>query len=269
MDNIKLSIITVNFNNREGLNKTIHSVTTQTCHDFEWIIIDGGSTDGSKELIEQNKEHISYWCCEQDNGIYNAMNKGVMKANGDYCLFLNSGDYLHNENVIENVTPYLKDNDFIAGSTVYVKEDGLSSIGHPPRQMSAFHIVNYTLNHQSLFIHTELLKKRPYREDLRIVSDWEQQVYEIVLADATFLSIPYIISNYMEGGFSFIHDSLLHEERKKVRHELFSNCMLGAILGDNNMKAIANHIEYGTIQYKLSLFAIRTIRKICTLFHIK
>ena len=80
---MKLSIITVNYNNREGLQRTIDSVVSQTFRDFEWIVIDGGSTDGSKELIKQYADHFSYWVSEPDKGIYNAMNKGILKATGE------------------------------------------------------------------------------------------------------------------------------------------------------------------------------------------
>ena len=97
---MKLSIITINYNNCDGLQKTIDSVIAQTWRDFEWIVIDGGSTDGSKELLEQYKEHFSYWCSEPDKGIYNAMNKGIAKANGDYLNFMNSGDAFYEKMMI-------------------------------------------------------------------------------------------------------------------------------------------------------------------------
>lgn len=89
---MKLSIITINYNNKAGLQKTIDSVIGQTWKDYEWIIIDGGSTDGSKELIEQYQQYFAYWCSEPDKGVYNAMNKGIAKAKGEYLNFMNSGD---------------------------------------------------------------------------------------------------------------------------------------------------------------------------------
>ena len=98
---MKLSIITINLNNRDGLQKTIDSVVSQTFRDFEWIVIDGGSTDGSKELIEQYADHFSYWVSEPDKGIYNAMNKGIKVAKGEYLQFLNSGDWLVDEKALE------------------------------------------------------------------------------------------------------------------------------------------------------------------------
>ena len=84
---MKLSIITINYNNKAGLQRTIDSVICQTCKDFEWIVIDGGSTDGSKQLIEQYQSHFAYWCSEPDNGVYHAMNKGITHAKGEYLLF--------------------------------------------------------------------------------------------------------------------------------------------------------------------------------------
>ncbi|MDR2910496.1 MAG: glycosyltransferase [Bacteroidales bacterium] len=95
---MKLSIITINLNNVAGLQKTIESVVKQTFTDYEYIVIDGGSTDGSADIIKQHANKITYWVSEPDKGIYNAMNKGIRVAKGEYCLFLNSGDWLINSN---------------------------------------------------------------------------------------------------------------------------------------------------------------------------
>lgn len=94
---MKLSIITVNLNNRDGLKRPIDSVVSQTFTNYEWIVIDGGSTDGSRELIEQYSNHFAYWCNEPDKGIYNAMNKGIAHAKGEWLQFLNSGDVLYSK----------------------------------------------------------------------------------------------------------------------------------------------------------------------------
>ena len=87
---MKLSIITINYNNCDGLRKTIESVIAQTTRDFEYIVIDGGSTDGSVDVIKEYADYIDYWVSEPDKGIYNAMNKGTRAAHGDFLLFLNS-----------------------------------------------------------------------------------------------------------------------------------------------------------------------------------
>ena len=123
---MKLSVITINFNNKEGLAKTIVSVVGQTTRDFEWIIIDGGSTDGSRELIENNSDYITYYVSEPDKGIYNAMNKGIVASHGEYLLFLNSGDYLYNKDVIEQVIPLLRDKDIYVGRINSIGKDNAS-----------------------------------------------------------------------------------------------------------------------------------------------
>lgn len=96
----KLTIITINLNNKAGLQKTMESVFAQNFTDYEYIIIDAGSTDGSKELIEKNQNKLVYWVSEKDEGIYNAMNKGIAKAQGDLVVFLNSGDYYVSDNLL-------------------------------------------------------------------------------------------------------------------------------------------------------------------------
>ena len=99
----KISIITINYNDLKGLQKTFNSVVNQSNKDFEYIVIDGGSSDGGKEFLEQNSDKLAYWISEKDSGVYNAMNKGIKAAKGEYLLFLNSGDFLVDDNVIEKV----------------------------------------------------------------------------------------------------------------------------------------------------------------------
>ena len=86
---MKISIITINYQNLEGLKKTVQSVINQTYSNIEYIVIDGNSEDGTKEFLESQDSNIEYWISEPDKGIYNAMNKGILKAKGDYLLFLN------------------------------------------------------------------------------------------------------------------------------------------------------------------------------------
>ena len=89
---MKFSVITISYNNAEGLRKTMESVFSQTCADYEFIVIDGGSNDGSVDIIKNGEQKLSFWCSEADKGVYNAMNKGVSHAKGDYLIFMNSGD---------------------------------------------------------------------------------------------------------------------------------------------------------------------------------
>ena len=107
---MKLSVITINYNNKEGLKKTIESVVSQIYQDFEYIVVDGGSTDGSIDIIREYDKHIDFWISEPDRGIYNAMNKGIKFSHGEFCLFLNSGDCLLSSTSISQVFPLIPRN---------------------------------------------------------------------------------------------------------------------------------------------------------------
>lgn len=111
----QISIITINYNNASGLRKTIKSVIEQTHNDYEYIIIDGASNDSSKDIIQEHQQYIHYWCSEKDTGIYNAMNKGIQKASGEYLLFLNSGDALNDSMVLSDIQKLLSGEDIIYG----------------------------------------------------------------------------------------------------------------------------------------------------------
>ena len=113
---MRLSVITINMNNRKGLERTIKSVVCQIFADFEYIVIDGASVDGSADVIREYADKIHYWISEPDTGIYNAMNKGILQAKGDYCLFLNSGDALYTTTVLEEVFNQNFSEDIIIGN---------------------------------------------------------------------------------------------------------------------------------------------------------
>ena len=114
-----LSIITINYNNRLGLLKTMQSVVEQSYKNFEYLIIDGGSDDGSLEDILNYEHCLSFWCSEKDKGVYNAMNKGIVKATGEYLLFLNSGDFLLDNQTLSKIVPLLKDYSIIYGDLIF------------------------------------------------------------------------------------------------------------------------------------------------------
>lgn len=104
---MKISVITVNYNNKKGLEATINSVISQKYLDFEFIIVDGNSNDGSKDIIYKKRNYITKWISEPDSGIYNAMNKGVKMSTGDYLIFMNSGDEFYDTQVLDKIAKVL------------------------------------------------------------------------------------------------------------------------------------------------------------------
>jgi glycosyltransferase involved in cell wall biosynthesis len=199
----KLSIITVNLNNCEGLHKTIKSVASQSFPDFEYIVIDGNSNDGSVELIKENTQCITKWISEPDTGIYQAMNKGIRIANGEYFLFLNSGDFLVNEHVIENVFSIKRNTDILCGKCNISNEGVVVHTTNPPQNITFGTLYLTGLSHQSTFIKNELFQKLGYyREDFRFNSDIEFWYRSIIWGGATIEKLNLLISDYNLDGLS-------------------------------------------------------------------
>lgn len=217
----KVSIITIGRNNREGYARTLESVVTQTCHDYEWIVIDGASTDGSVELLRGHEAEITRLVSEPDTGIFNAMNKGIALARGEYCNFMNSGDAFHAPDVLERVVPRLQGKDFYVGHQV--SPNGRPAYWPAPREVRAYALVNKCMSHQSSFIRTELLKARPYREDLRILSDWEEMVYELLVRNASYERLDFVVSDFDKTGISSDRRfaALYYEEWERVLADHF------------------------------------------------
>ena len=230
-----ISVITINYNNLEGLKRTIESVFQQTSSDYEYIIIDGGSKDGSAELIEKHKERFSYWTSEPDGGIYEGMNKGISHATGKYCLFLNSGDEFAEKGVLEKVNIAINgEADFYVGSML--REDWNKGVVIPPKTISASYMLIRSLPHQSMFIRTELLKNNNFDTKYRIIADWEQQVREIVLNDATYRRLDFDISKFDVLGVSNTKTSESNSEREKATHALFSKSIIESLRGRDKLE---------------------------------
>lgn len=169
---MKLSIITINFNDHAGLDKTIRSVINQTSKDFEYIVIDGASTDGSVDVIKKYADKLTHWVSEPDTGIYNAMNKGTRLAQGEYCLYLNSGDFLVADDVLEKAFGYNFTEDIVS-CNLFLYDAVKEFIQKPPQYVSLFTFANGSLPHPSTFIKRELINRLGgYNESYRIMSDW-------------------------------------------------------------------------------------------------
>ncbi len=214
----KLSIITINFNDAEGLQRTLESVINQSYTDFEYIVIDGGSSDNSKKLLEKHSDKISYWVSEPDKGIYNAMNKGIAKANGEYLLFMNSGDILLNHKTIEENIDFVRDYDLIYFNT-FLKDEDQEFVKVYSSDLSINYLINDTIPHQGTFIKKSLFNiVGIYDETLRIVSDWKFFLLALIRYNCTYKKIEKTLSVFYLGGISSKAENknLNHSERKKV-----------------------------------------------------
>lgn len=207
------SVITINYNHADGLRRTINSVVKQSCKDFEYIIIDGASTDGSIDAIKENQEHIDYWVSESDGGIYPAMNKGVKAAHGDYCIFMNSGDEFYSADVIKNIKNFNLEEDIVCGDICF----GESNVSPNPDVVTMRTFYKHTLYHQASFIKTELLRCHLYDESMRSAADWKFFMHELIFRNATYKHIPIVIARFELGGISSVQSEV---SRNEVLNEL-------------------------------------------------
>ena len=221
----KLSIITINYNNKEGLQKTIESVVNQTSQDFEYIIIDGGSTDGSVDVIQRfNDSTIQHftWISEPDTGIYNAMNKGIRKASGEYCQFINSGDCLVSNDVTEKMLTNMPECSILYGNMLKeIKGKIFTDKSFKGGEITMLDMYTGTLNHSSAYIKKDLFHKYGlYDESLKIVSDWKFYFISIGLHNETVAYKNIDVTLFDMNGISEANLQLRKEERKRVLKKL-------------------------------------------------
>lgn len=218
-----LSIITINYNDILGLERTIKSVQSQTIQDFEHIIIDGNSSDGSQELIIKTQENYSYWVSESDEGIYDGMNKGIVKAKGDYILFLNSGDDFSYDNALKDAMKYLHTFDFIYAN-IKVKDGNKGVIRKNPKELTFRYLFDNVPTHQSTFIRRGLFEKiGVYDSSLQIVADWKFFIIAICKYNATYNYVDKVFTNFYLGGISSRPENMkkVQAERKLVLEKEF------------------------------------------------
>ena len=214
---IQLSIITVNLNNKSGLEKTIQSVSQQNYKDYEHIIIDAGSTDGSLKIIEDKKNLFSYWVSEPDRGIYHGMNKGINKASGKYILFLNSGDYLLSKDAL-SIDFKTITQDIVYGHLTHNNNNVLNTSAYKDNIDLGFFFES-TLPHGSTFIKRELfLNYGLYKTDYIIVSDWIFFLERIVIDSCSTFNLNKAVSVFTVGGISTRPENKELVKQERVRY---------------------------------------------------
>lgn len=207
---MKLSIITINRNNAAGLRKTMESVFSQTYKDFEYIVVDGASTDESVEVIREYEsvncssvQPLPFtWISEPDTGIYNAMNKGCRIAKGEYTLMLNSADCLVDKRVLEKIIPELHDDDIIQGNEIYEKNGSLyRDKGLGKSDLLFNDVLDGIFHHQVSFISNSLLEQMGYYDDsYKKGADTYFFINSLGLHNASFRYVDVDVANFDMNG---------------------------------------------------------------------
>lgn len=219
-----LTIITINRNNAAGLERTMQSVAAQTLTDFEYVVVDGASSDESPEVIQQLASSFKgriHWISEPDAGIYSAMNKGIRMASGDYVQFLNSGDCLVAEDVVERMCSVLEQDAFpsiLYGNMLKLTPDGRTRrdrcFAGKPITLKGF--IRGSLNHSPAYIRRTLFDKYGlYDESLKVVSDWKWYLQAVVLGEETPVYTDLDVTRFDMTGISETNAELRESERRK------------------------------------------------------
>ena len=236
LNKMKLSIITINYNNAEGLRKTMESVLAQTYTEIEYIIVDGASTDGSVDVIRELATRPTIkWVSEKDTGIYNAMNKGIRMATSEYIQILNSGDILFDSNVTKRMIERLdqinslgeENVGILYGNMIKVNASGkvVGKSGYTEYSLRQFY--SSTLNHDCAYIRKDLFEEYGlYDEQLKIVSDWKWYLQAIGLGKVKPEYVDIDVTIFDDGGISETNLALRNAERRKVLEEVLPPAVL-------------------------------------------
>ena len=245
---MNLSIITINYNNAQGLIKTFNSVLTQTYTQFEHVIVDGASTDNAIEIIQQYEKDATargikvVWISEKDKGIYNAMNKGIRMASGEYMQILNSGDCLAADTVVADMFAALKENEcpeILYGNMLktvdwktYQRDNCGANSDYTPNSFLYFY--KGTLNHDCAYIKRSLFEKFGYyNEKMKICSDWEWYVRAIVFGNISPVYVNIDVTIFDMNGVSESAGKNKHIIQKE-RSEYLASAFPNAVINDYN-----------------------------------
>lgn len=264
---MKLSIITVNYNNASGLEKTFKSVFSQSCNNFEYLVIDGGSTDGSVDIIKQNEDNISYWVSEKDKGIYHAMNKGIKKATGDYLIFLNSGDCFHTFDILDRCYTFIRQFptvDIVYGNILVVNDSFTNKnwIKSYPIEVDLSFFQFDTLNHQASLIKSNLFQEFGfYPENYKLASDYWLYLLSL-LQGKSFKFLDVVMVEYDRSGITGLNYQVYKSEKDQIWNNLLPKCVIKALEDLEVYKKRCNtyEIRYNSIANKRLIKLARRVK---------
>lgn len=267
---MRLSIITINWNNAAGLEKTMQSVATQSFKEFEYIVVDGASTDGSIEVVKLYESQFAHlkWVSEPDSGIYNAMNKGIRMASGDYIQILNSGDCLAKEDVIERMLSALENAgapSILYGNMVKCFPDGYRMVdkSFAGQEITMLGMYKGTLNHDPAYIRRDLFDKYGfYDEGLKIVSDWKWYLLAIIMGEEKPKYVDLDVTLFDMTGISETNKELDKEERQKVLEQLLPQTILADYEQYDFPIEQINRLQRHPWSYKMMWFIERCLFKL-------
>lgn len=220
----QLSIITICRNEAKRIEATLLSVFNQTFKDFQFIVIDGASTDGTIKIIERHKARIAIFVSEPDKGIYNAMNKAIDYCKGNYIYFLNAGDILYSNKTLEKIFSYNIHADLIYGNIHVFNSSGFSKTLEMPPLLTKEFLLHKTIPHQATFTKKKLFDRiGKYNENYKIAADYKFSLQAIFQQKCSVQYIPEIFANFDNTGIGTVQKKIREKEKKNIQIEIFKN----------------------------------------------
>lgn len=260
----KITVVTVCFNAVNEIEETMMSVLNQTYDDIEYIVIDGGSTDGTVDIIKRYADRLAYWVSEPDKGIYDAMNKGIKVATGDYINFMNAGDNFHTSTVVQEVVSQIRPNDdYVVGMAQYKKGGKLRIVYWPPIKedftlKDAFG--GRCVNHQSSFIRRKVLDNG-YNLSYGLIADELKFIESIMFGGGIYHNIKTIVADYDMSGES--HAKSHFHDKNNIRMNFYRKLLPKKIFQDYEAFIHKNQSLYKRIIKKM----LRKIQNIEIFLH--
>lgn len=254
---MKISVITISYNAAECIERTIKSVINQKDADYEYIIVDGNSSDGTQNIIQKYSKSISKWISEPDSGIYCAMNKGTRMASGEYCLYLNAGDMLVDDNVLKRVWTYLDGTSICTGNQISVLNCKLTNYSKSEEKVDRLFFYGRSLCHQATFFLREDVLETPYDETYRMISDWKLESELILLKSKSYKSMNVDVCYFVQDGVTFTNMREGKLERMKALTEIFD---------EDELKTLSDKRSWQISKYNPKHIYegfIRQVRKLC------
>ena len=215
MSNYKYSIITVCLNAITQISRTANSLKQQNYANFEWIVVDGGSDDGTLNVLGKYKDLISVLVSETDNGIYDAMNKGIKCAKGEYIIFLNAGDSFFDKNTLTRIN-FSTNSDLVVGNLLFIDSN---TVKKSPENLDSRYMLKNTLPHQATLFHRRVFKKYGnFNASYRIAGDYEFFARMVNSGEPSYCFHPEIIAKFAGGGIS--SDPKYRNLRKRENHRI-------------------------------------------------
>lgn len=251
---MKLSIITVTYNNLEGLTKTYLSVAPflHDCKDVEWVVVDGGSSDGTGEFLSSHSQDIANYVSERDSGIYNAMNKGIKMTKGEYLLFLNAGDMLSPQLTVLKSLDFLTGESIIYGDVLLDEGKDNMTVQYHPDTLSLNYFIGNYLCHQAIFFKNTPSESLYYNEDFKVAADLDLIIRIVFIAKCSYRHLPLPVAIYDTTGVSAQkYYSLTRPEIRKAVAQALEG-------GEEWYDAILFRREWGDVNWSPLQYIART-----------